>query len=56
MPMVVCESDSGGALNGSTMDVHSTEKAAKISKARRPLARKMRSVMNSLKTELMSAR
>ncbi|MCY1446525.1 hypothetical protein D9M71_631020 [compost metagenome] len=56
MPMAVWESDSGGALNGSTMAVHSTEKAAKINSASRPLVRKVRSVMNSLKRELMSAR
>ncbi|MNP31551.1 hypothetical protein D3C76_1246760 [compost metagenome] len=53
-PMTVCESDSGGALNGSTMDVQSTEKAAKISKASRPLMRNTGSVMNSVKSERMS--
>ncbi|MNC59939.1 hypothetical protein D3C75_1097830 [compost metagenome] len=55
-PMTVCESDSGGALNGRTMAVHSTEKAAKISSASRPLARNVGSLMNSLNSEPMSAR
>ncbi|MCY1393382.1 hypothetical protein D9M71_82760 [compost metagenome] len=54
-PMAVCDSDSGGALNGSTMDVHNTENAAKISKASKPRMRKTGSVMNSLNIERMSA-
>lgn len=37
--MAVWDSDSGGALNGNTIAVHSTENAAKISSANRPLVR-----------------
>ncbi|MCY1462747.1 hypothetical protein D9M71_805550 [compost metagenome] len=54
--MAVCESDSGAALNGSTMAVHNTENAAKISKASSPLIRSTGSLMNSLNSDRMSAR
>jgi hypothetical protein len=54
--MAVCESDSGGALNGSTMDVQRTEKAAKMSRANSPLMHNVRSLMNSFNSEHMSAR
>ncbi|MNY81420.1 hypothetical protein D3C86_2229800 [compost metagenome] len=54
--MAVWESDSGGALKGRTMDVHSTEKAPKISSASRPRVRNVGSLTNSLNSDRMSAK
>ena len=52
----MCDSESGGALKGSTIAVHNTENAAKMSRASRPLTRSNGSLISSVKRELIRLR